>query len=427
MKKKPNTVLMICYYFPPLQTSGVSRSIGYANNLQKFNWEPIVLTVKDSKDPWVHKSADSKKNTYNYEIIRSREIPLAKLCDLLHGIECKLRSWFGLSERHNNRFRDFLAFPDPQISWFSSIPAILNSSKFDIIYASCSPYSSALSAVIIKLITKKRLVLDFRDPWPITISKPEKRNSLLSKLHFKLEKFVISHTDHLILNTAGSKKLYDLRYPDFSEKFSFIPNGFDEFITSAPIKTSALVKKDKKLKIMHFGTFYENRTPNNLLEAIRIINNKDIEFIQVGDYHSELDKYKDKISLTHIPTVSKSESVKLMFEADILYLKQAWSEDWTQNTAIAAKTYEYLTTGIPILCDCPEGDNAEIIREYGPTSQVVTSNNPEDLVKAILLMQSESKDTLNKIEGPSKEYLESYNRVALTEKLSDIFSLLKNN
>ena len=40
-------VLFIAYYFPPLGGSGVQRSLKFVKYLPKFNFEPIVVTVKE--------------------------------------------------------------------------------------------------------------------------------------------------------------------------------------------------------------------------------------------------------------------------------------------------------------------------------------------------------------------------------------------
>ena len=44
-------VLVISYYWPPSGGPGVQRVLKICKYLNKFGWEPIVLTVKDGDFP----------------------------------------------------------------------------------------------------------------------------------------------------------------------------------------------------------------------------------------------------------------------------------------------------------------------------------------------------------------------------------------
>ena len=62
--------LMLCYYYPPVATSGVVRSVGFARMLNRFGWEPLILTVKEARDVNVHRGADVPAGI---EVVRTRE------------------------------------------------------------------------------------------------------------------------------------------------------------------------------------------------------------------------------------------------------------------------------------------------------------------------------------------------------------------
>jgi len=113
-------VLMICYYFPPIVTSGVARSFEFAKLLPNFGWEPLVLTVRHSKDPWVEASLGADPKGIRVE--RTLEWNLAGFADFLHGCCSRVARLFGKSLKHN-LFREYLCIPDSQIAWFSTIPA----------------------------------------------------------------------------------------------------------------------------------------------------------------------------------------------------------------------------------------------------------------------------------------------------------------
>src|SRR5688572_9113243 len=116
--RTPKRVLMICYYFPPILTSGVTRSYEFAKLLPQFGWEPQILTVKRSKDPWIQ--AKLGEDPKGIHVERTPEWNLATLADLLHGCCSRIARLFGAS-LSRNLFREFFCFPDSQIAWFSTI------------------------------------------------------------------------------------------------------------------------------------------------------------------------------------------------------------------------------------------------------------------------------------------------------------------
>jgi len=86
-------VLMVCYYFPPIVTSGVTRSFEFAKLLPHFGWEPLVLTVKHSKDPWIAPSLGGDPEGIRVE--RTFEWNLASLADFLYGSCRRIARLFG--------------------------------------------------------------------------------------------------------------------------------------------------------------------------------------------------------------------------------------------------------------------------------------------------------------------------------------------
>ena len=72
-----------------------------------------------------------------------------------------------------------------------------------------------------------------------------------------------------------------------------------------------------------------------------------------------------------LPPVSREEALKLMQQASLLYLKQAVSD----GIAVAAKTYEYLATGLPVLAETIP--DFELVTWHGV---MVPAATPRDIV-----------------------------------------------
>lgn len=403
-------VLMICYYFPPILASGVTRSFEFAKLLPHFGWEPRVLTVRHSRDPWVQPNLGGDSKGIHVE--RTVEWNLAGMADFLHGSCCRVARLFGRTPKRN-AFREYLCFPDSQIAWFTTIRARKLARDCDLIYASCSPFSSSVSAAIVSRLTGRPLVVDFRDAWslnPYTNPTPLQRGVIK-----RFERFVLSACDILVVNTEGAARLYEMTYPDYREKIVAIPNGYD-VLTPVDGRPTG-----NDFQIMHVGSFYGSRNPDALLECLSELGRDDIVFVQVGGSFQSYEHFRRKVRIRIVPPLPRERALELMREASLLYLKQGWEAGVSDYIAVGAKTYEYLATGLPILVDAPPGDNAELVRKYGSDVYAVTSNSRKDLRQAIESAY-EARARANVAINP--EFASTFSRRELTRRLATEFDHL---
>jgi hypothetical protein len=387
-------VLMLCYYFPPLSSAGTQRSVGFARWLHDSGWTPVVLTVQRSRTRWEH---GGEKIPQGISIIRTIELNLQGLLSLLTGAFNRLCDALGVRRRPSPFFTWCL--PDPQIAWLSTWRGVRIARDVDCVYATCSPFSSALSATLIKLLSGKPLVLDFRDPW--ALNPHANYGRLQRRVLGVFERLCLRCCDALILNTPGAERLYRERYPQHAEKMSCIPNGFDA-LNDAPAPEGC-----EHLRIMHLGDFYRSRTPERLLEALARIGRDDIEFVQVGPSCEALGRFADRVRITHMSRVTHAEALVLMRTASVLYLTQGWEQGVDRYVSVASKTYEYLATGAPILAEVPAGDNADVIRRFAHRSWIVTDPDVDNLVAAV----SEAYEARHELERRvTEDFQQTFNR-----------------
>jgi glycosyltransferase involved in cell wall biosynthesis len=399
---------MLCYYFPPIDAIGVLRSVGFASNLRDFGWEPVVISVTECKDRCV--AIGNSRLPEGVAVFRVPELGLGLYCDYLQGALCRAARIFG-HEPSRNWIRDIFCFPDSQVTWLPALKGISLARAIDVVYVSCPPYSAALNGVLIKAITGRPLVLDFRDSWNVGPADPGARHRrAMLKI---VERFTLRQADLIILNTPGTERIYRKAFPDLAEKFLSIPNGYDS-INEAPSPPP-----EGPFRIVHTGNFYLERTPDLLLKALQELGRDDIEFIQVGNMHDGINRYKGRVKITCTGFLPREEALRWMHNASLLFLKQSPETPH----AIAAKTYEYLTAGRPILVDGPPGDNAELIARYAGRSYVVTSGSPEDLRRAILKAYEDRSLPC----GVNEEFIRGFRRKELTNilaaKMSELASI----
>ena len=401
-------VLMLCYYFPPLITSGVARSLAFSRHLPEFGWEPTVLSVKRSCDPWVRMGTHKPSGVH---VVRTPEWNLAGIVDFLHALLLRLFRAFGI-ELQRNYLRDFLCIPDTQIAWCSTLRGIILARGCDVVYASCSPFSSAISGCLIKLCARKPLVVDFRDAWSLN---PHTDVTAFHRIVVRLlERLVVSYCDALVVNSPGAARLYQRTYPARSADIVPLPNGYDQ-LTPATVNG---VRDARVFRILHAGSFYGSRTPDLLLEALTELRDLPIEFVQLGDPFPSYERFKDKIAISLIPTVERDKAVEMMQTASLLYLKQGVEPRVTDYIAVAAKTYEYLATGLPILAEVPPGDNADVVLRYAEHPFVVSSGRREDLKQAVSTAFHQRERLVPRIK---EAFIKDFDRRALTGRLAQVF------
>jgi glycosyltransferase involved in cell wall biosynthesis len=404
--RNPRRVLMLCYYFPPISAAGTHRTVGFVRWLRRFGWSPVVLTVDKSRIPW---EPCTEQVPPDVEVVRSFEWDLQKVLVVLTGLLNRIRDLFRLPRRPSPFYRWCL--PDPQIAWLSTFRGALLARHCDCVYVSCSPFSSALSGCLIKIATRTPLVLDFRDAW--APNPHASRHPVRTRVLSRLEKWVVGTCDTLILNTPGAERLYRQKYPAHAHKMTCIPNGFDE------LNLPSEQPPGDRFVIMHVGDFYRSRKPDRLLDGLLAIGNPRIEFVQVGPVFDSYERYKDRLPIRIIDRVPHAEAMALMRSASMLYLCQGWEAGVRSDVAVASKTYEYLATGIPVLADCPPGDNAGVIRQYATRAWVPTSPDAERFAKAVTEAYASREQHRPEV---SPAFAQTFNRRRLTADLAAILS-----
>ena len=396
---------MLCYYYPPVATSGVVRSVGFARMLNQFGWEPLILTVKDARDVNVQTGADVPAGI---EVVRTREFNLAGAIELMQGAGNRFLRLFG-SELRDKFFRETIAIPDSQIAWTSWPRGIRLARRCSVVYASCSPFSSAVSGCIIKRATGRPLVVDFRDAW--TLNPHAHHLRFHQRVIEELERRVFDCSDRIILNTDGACALYARRYPAYASKMTVIPNGYDRLNPANPQEPVR-----QPFRIIHVGAFYGSRTPDQLLDVLERFEG-DAEFVQIGSSHPSLQK-RSSARVRVIPQMKHADALALMRTASLLYLRQGWEAGVTDYIAVAAKSYEYLATGLPILAHCPPGDNVELIRRYAANAYIVTSPEGRELEDAV---RAAYENRFMFSPEVSPQFAETFDRAALTQRLAQVF------
>ncbi|MBK8946832.1 MAG: glycosyltransferase [Ignavibacteriae bacterium] len=416
-------VLVIAYYFPPLGLSGVQRTLKFTKYFTQFNWQPTVITTGKisyfAHDESLLKEAENS----NVRILRTESITPASLFVKKNTVKMPSSFIQGLFARISKTF----FIPDNKIFWAKKSAKfarkILKEEKFDAIFITIPPFSSAVTFSKLKAKFDIPIIVDYRDAW-LTNQYRFYPTPLHRYLHKIFEDKVLRKTDRIIAVNRNIKEELLINYPFLKFRdIDIIPHGFDpdDFAKIHPFP-----RETEKMIILYSGSFYEGITPKYLLQAFKkltidqpdIAANIEIHFI--GQFKRENQKLVEKLKLekfvkeigylTHLETLSR------IISSDILWIMLPKGNRMYNVTP--GKIFEYFATKKPIIANLPEGISKSLILEYG-ASFVTEPQNIEEIKN--VLIKSHDLFVEKILPKPDEEFIDKFDRVKLTEQLVKIF------
>lgn len=410
-----NRVLIITYYWPPSGGAGVQRWLKFSKYLPEYGWEPVILTV----DP---EYASYPALDYSLE----KEIP-----DELKVYRTMATDWFriygkskvpgaGFAKNSDDTIKGKISrfvrgnffIPDPRRGWnkfaFRKASELIEKENIRHIITTSPPHSSQL----IGLKLKKRFpgirwIADLRDPWTNIYYYNKFYPSILSRnLDLSYERSVLEKSDKIITVGKTLKNSF-LRSGRIDEsKITVITNGFDD----SDFEVMPSVRPGKMI-ITYVGTISESYPVSGLLRALKYLHENKIEFTLriTGDISQNIkSQIKSEIpesSTEFTPYLDHNLAVESIKNSSVVVL--IIPDHKSNKEILTGKLFEYLASGVPVLCLGPaDGDAAEIIA----TAKAGATFGYED-AKGI-------SDFLIHVAGekfePDKEYIKGFTRANLT-------------
>jgi len=402
-------LLMVAYHFPPLAgSSGIQRTLRFAQQLPEHGWDPIVLSA--------HPRA--------YTAIAPDLLP-----EISAGMVVE-RAFALDTARHLSiagRYPRFLAQPDRWRPWaWGAIPAGLRLIRRLRPHAIWSTYPIATAHLIahrLHVLTGLPLVADFRDPMAQD-GYPEDARTWRS--FQRIEQDVARSAARLVFVTPSALALYRDRYPALApDRFDLIENGYDE-------ETFAAVERHldptplnpRRFTLLHSGIVYPSeRDPRALFAALgrmRGTGRIGPESLRIrfrAPVHDGMLRALAETSGTRdiveiLPAIGYREAIEEMLRADGLMVMQAAN----CNEQIPAKVYEYLRARRPIvgLAD-PQGDTAKTMLKQG-VAQIAPLEDTERIEATLTSFLAQTRPGEPPIDMPPG--VSSLSRRASTAKLA---------
>ena len=405
-------VLMVAFHFPPQRgSSGVQRTLKFAQYLPANGWQPSVLTA----------ALRAHANTGDDQ-----------LGDIPTTLEVK-RAFALDSARHlafKGRDVGWTALPDRWISWWlGAVPTGLRMIRRlrPVVLWSTYPIATAhLIGLALHRISGVPWVADMRDPM---LDDEYPRGRLARKAAAWIEARTVAACSRVVCTTPGALRSYRARYPAIAaRRFALIENGYDEenFADAHSVAMPAR-DPDAPLVLLHSGIIYPSeRDPRPLFAALaallkdgrvagvklRVVLRASVhdDFLRALSAAHGLDK------IVHVaPPLTYREALAEMLAADGLLLLQAAN----CNDQIPAKLYEYLRARRPILALTDSvGDTAQALRQAG-----IDSIGPLDDQQGIMVALTHFLGSLvaKTAPLPSQATIASHARSARAAQLAALF------
>lgn len=258
---------------------------------------------------------------------------------------------------------------------------IKNKRKYDFIYIG---FFSQILIPFIKLFYTKKIIADFFVPLYDTLCYDRKKvspKSLLGKLIYNYEKFVLNKANFITVDTRAHKKYFAKTFK-YSEAKIMIIYALANKKLFYP--RNNIYKRNEKFKVFFYGTCQPLHGINIILRAAKLLENENIIFTLVGPIQK---KYNDLIrnlnlfNIEFINWVNYSELPLYIAQADIC-LGGHFGNTKKAGRTIAGKTFQFAAMKKAIvLGDSPA--NREIFHN-NKNCLMVKINDENDLANAIL-------------------------------------------
>ncbi|MEO5675768.1 MAG: hypothetical protein ABIQ74_14090 [Chitinophagales bacterium] len=354
-------VLILAHDFPPLNTIGSRRPFSWYHYFPRFGIHPVVITKSwEEKSGSIREIASQKgadkviiEETDEHTLIR---VPLTK------NRPDKLLMHYGASRfiflRKVLTFLNLVfAYPfflfDRNIMMYQAALSYMKTHQVDFILATAEPFILFKHAHLLSKKFAVPWIADFRDGWKLNHVTAQRKGipvKLLRGWEFFFEKKYLASCKFITtVDPLLAERLAALHH----KRAEVIYNGFEKFIPEIDDRSTAALP----LILCHAGTVYPGHQVEVLLQAVKDLHitgqispcELKIEFVGLDFFPEQLQRIMtfDSGIAAYLETTARlrpEQALERMQAADFLIV---FTEP--KYPVIPAKTYEYFSTGKPII------------------------------------------------------------------------------
>ncbi|MBS4538827.1 glycosyltransferase family 4 protein [Clostridium sp. D2Q-11] len=401
-------VLYLHQYFTTPEISGGTRSYTFAKKLIEKGHK-VTMVTSSRRIGKKYSLGDKKINFINIDGIDVVSINVS----------------YSQNMSYIKRIISFILF-----MVYSSL-YLMKKRDYDIVFATSTPLSIAIPALVAKFRNKIPFVFEVRDLWPEYIEDfGIVKNRVIIKILEKFCSFVYKKADHIVAISNSMANRVKIKYNINSNKLSVLPigswkylkNGLDEDKINIYIEKFDL--KDKFV-IGYAGTLGFTNNIDSIIKMAKVLNNYvDIVILIAGDgkERNRMEKeIKDK-QLTNIKLVGKYsqfEVVNIIELFDIAYqseleFNKEGKKLMNGEDALPNKFFDYILMGKPMLINTT-GEITSLMEEYKFGFYI--NDKDEEKIKETILKLKNNKELRKTMSENSLKLSEKFDRDQIAKKL----------
>ena len=438
MAAKTKKALMIVFGFPPRAGSGIQRIVKFVEFLPQNGWEPIILTIprwgNDISDTTWEEKIPPGTRIYRIMSLDPMRILLAlrflrkAKTSINTTVNAAVSSESGIFEKLK-KFYDRVSIPDSAIWWVPSafIGGICLLIRFnpELIFTTSGPYGTSLAGLILKKISGKPWIAEFRDPW---INNPQRISEQRGgKVEESMQNSCLRNVDGVIATTEPTTKefvgLSRTKNPPIS---AVITNGYSE----EHFPDTQTIPDAERFRIVFTGMFYGDRSPEYFFQALKECCESSEEFFRKTkvtiagtipkNHRQELTESPLKEIVEVLGYVSHERSIESIKHADLLYLFLSKGE----ADIYPAKVFEYLAVRKYILAAIPPKGITKTMIERFKAGTIIEPDDIEGHTKALLNCFDKFKNGELRVQHSLKD-VEEFEWKNIVKKVAAFFETVR--
>ena len=285
----------------------------------------------------------------------------------------------------------------------------LRGGAHDAVLATGPPMAGPLAARLGVPAGGPPLLVELRDLWAGSPAFDRGGGALT-----RVEDWLLRGAATVIVCTSEAAADVRRRHPGVAGRVRKLPNGFDPRLLE--LRDEADGSRAAPLTILHSGTLVPDRPLAPLLRvlarepfrsAFRVV----LQGFVAPAMANELALADGACELVVKPPVPWEEAVREMSAADVTLVSQARAAG--DDTAVAAKVYEYLALGKPVLCLSHGGATEALLRSLGADRYCARLDDERSIAEALERLLAEPGRG-----APTPETLAPYDRRRLARQLA---------
>lgn len=410
-------VLMVAYHFPPLAgSSGIQRTLRFVQQLPRFGWEPVVLTISPHAYERTNLDLDA-------------DVPPGTTVCRAFGLDTARH----LSVR--GRYVGSMARPDRWVSWkhdgVRQGLRLIRELRPQVLWSTYPIATAHLIGAELQRRSGLPWIADFRDPMA---QDGYPADPATHRQFEQIEAHALRHAQASVFTTPGCAEVYARRYPEAADRIALLENGYDEDSFADAERQLTPQRREPlhpgAVTLLHSGIVYPSeRDPTQLVEALARLHARGV--IRPGQLKLRFraavhDALLQQLAQRHgvqayvetLPAIGYREALAEMLRADALLVLQAAN----CNEQVPAKIYEYLRARRPILClSDAAGDTARVLRSAG-TAAFAQLADAADIARRLETFLGELRAGSAAV--PDEAAVAAASRLSRTEALAGLFDRL---